>query len=112
MHIYFYIFFGMGLLLLIVDTIRKKSASLTPAHTQPGKRPDPEVAPIKSPVIKTETPPMVNLLHNRYRIERELDYGGMAFIKLARDMDHNEYGQYLMGILDESKDNRHGSEMC
>ena len=33
------------------------------------------------------------------------------FGKLARDMDHNEYGQYLMGILDESKDNSHGSKI-
>ena len=33
------------------------------------------------------------------------------FGKLARDMDHNEYGQYLMGILDESKDNGHGNEL-
>ena len=33
------------------------------------------------------------------------------FGKLARDMDHNEYGQYLMGILEEAKDNSHGSKI-
>jgi glucose-1-phosphate thymidylyltransferase len=31
--------------------------------------------------------------------------------KLASEMDHNEYGQYLMGILEESKDSRHGNEI-
>ena len=31
--------------------------------------------------------------------------------KLASEMDHNEYGQYLIGILEEGKDNRHGNEI-
>ena len=31
--------------------------------------------------------------------------------KLAREMDHNEYGQYLMGILEEGKDNGYGSKI-
>ncbi len=31
--------------------------------------------------------------------------------KLASDMDHNEYGQYLIGILEEGKDHRHGNKI-
>jgi glucose-1-phosphate thymidylyltransferase len=31
--------------------------------------------------------------------------------KLASEMDHNEYGQYLLGILEEGKDNGHGSKI-
>ena len=31
--------------------------------------------------------------------------------KLASEMNHNEYGQYLTGILEEGKDSRHGSKI-
>ena len=31
--------------------------------------------------------------------------------KIASEMDHNEYGQYLIGILEEGKDSIHGSKI-
>jgi len=74
----FYLFFAVGLVLLIVDRARSKA----PPRAQPASKI--EVLPEAQPTaVKMLEPTMV--LHNRYEIVKQLKVGGMSIITLGLD---------------------------